>query len=103
MWSKLQACIKGGVIGDIYFIVLVLVNLSCPADTECFSNYFMIPIFTPLILIEPFLSKTQINYINNNNILVNLAIWFIIGSILGIIYSLFTKRNERKLKVKTVE
>ena len=102
MWNKLPTCLKGGLIGDLYFIVLTFINTFCPVKGECFTSLFMIPIFSPLIIIEPFLSQNLLDFVDKNNLLANLIIWFVIGFILGVAYSLFRIKKTRKLKVKTV-
>jgi len=88
---RLPFWIKGGFLGIAYVLVISFIkNLCRTTEAEwCFADIFWPFLFQPLLALDYLLPQEIIEFLGENLFKTTLVFWFIMGSLIGLIYGLF--------------
>jgi len=87
---KIPYWLRGGLITVTYIAVILFIKRICDFEW-CFADIFLPVVYKPILILDFFLSDSQILFLGENIIITILIIWFIIGIILGILYGKIRK------------
>jgi len=78
--------LKGGFIAVAYATVFLFIKRTCDFEW-CFADIFLPFVYKPILILDFFLTDSQILFLGENIFITILCIWFIIGAVLGSAYS----------------
>jgi len=77
--------LKGGLLSVAYATVFLFIKRICQSEW-CFADIFLPIVYKPILILDFFLTDSQVLFLGENIFITILCIWFVIGMGLGIIY-----------------
>lgn len=91
--KRLPYWADGALFGVFLVPVIFFLKMICPLQVGCFADPFLVPIFSPLILIEAFSGEQTISF--QTEILFITIFWGAIFSLLANLWSKFSNENKQ--------
>lgn len=87
--------LKGGLIATAYALVIFFIKGICHSDW-CFADIFLPFVYKPILILDFFLTDSQILFLGENIFITILCIWFVIGISLGTIYGKIIHKHPKE-------
>jgi len=75
--------LKGAIFSAIFLLLIFFLKIVCPLNVGCFVDPFLVPIFSPLLLVEFVTGTKAYQTLGSYEPAFVLAFWVVIGAILG--------------------
>lgn len=80
----------GGLLILIFFLKII-----CPINVGCFADPFLVPIFSPLLLVELFTEESSREVLGSLEPLFIFIFWLLVGSLFGFLYGqIFSSKKD---------
>lgn len=83
----------GALFGAFLVPVVFFLKIICPLQTGCFADPFLVPIFSPLIIVEAFSSSQTASF--QEEIFFITVFWGLTFSLLANLWGKFSNRNKQ--------
>jgi hypothetical protein len=91
--KRLPYWADGALFGVFLVPVVFFLKMICPLQTGCFADPFLVPIFSPLIIVEAFARERVISF--QGEIFFITIFWGVVFSLLANLWSKFSKDTEK--------
>lgn len=91
--KRLPQWADGALFGVFLIPVVFFLKMICPLQTGCFADPFLVPIFSPLIIVEALAGGQAISF--QVEILFITIFWGLVFSLLANLWGKFSNRNKQ--------
>lgn len=83
----------GALFGALLVPVVFFLKIICPLQTGCFADPFLVPIFSPLIIVEAFSSGQTTSF--QEEIFFITIFWGLVFSLLANLWEKFSNKSDK--------